>query len=435
MPPPPVFGLSTSRALPDDVLLKTALFVEHPDDCFSFLEAVRAAGTLPGHLEHLWQLGHVKNHSDLWPALRLSADDEHLSEASRQDLKAVAKYYTVVHVQGFPISMIDALQFDSFDPKAEWHVEMTADMVEKAWSEWLNVRITSLTMDMLHWKGRTIQTALNSLARFHHLKTFKLSMPDGDKLVASAVEFASGSAKLTALELECFSPDLTPSIARNLTLWFKRQPVRVFKFPAWRTGRIDMALQQVVDQVVFNCPTIDKLTCSGLYLQSVDLTSWTFPMPSFELNSFLVRTEELSTAFASHLVGSGVRHLAITIKHRVSCDYLRGPERLFQVLDETQTTSLEISGCLFDHSAWRALAKCLPQYRQLKTLKLVQSIQHLDVRDNVMDVASLKSLIQACTDPTRSVRMLSLEFEGCGISRDEYWPLRAFADDEMAFHF
>ncbi|KAH9089553.1 hypothetical protein Ae201684P_007721 [Aphanomyces euteiches] len=414
MPPPRVFGQSTSRALSDDVLHKIALFIEHPDDCFSFLEAVRAAGTLPGHLEHLWQLGHVKNHSDLWPALRLSADDEHLSEASHQVLKAVAKYYTVVHVHGFPISMIDTLQFDSFDSEAEWHVEMTAEMADSAWNEWLNVRITSLTMDMLHWKGRTIQTALNSLARFHHLTTL--------------------NALLTALELECFSPDLTPSIARNLTLWFERQPVRVFKFPGWRTGRIDMALQRVVDQVVFNCPTIDKLTCSGLYLQSVDLTSLAFPMPSFELISFLVRTEELSTAFASHLVGSGVRHLAIVIKHRI--------------------TSVEISGCLLDHSAWRALTKCLPQYRQLKTLKLVQvymtseraawiaaamhenhSIQHLDVRDNVMNVASLNNLIQACTHPTRSVRMLSLEFQGCGVSSDEYVPLRAFADDEIASPF
>ncbi|CAK4085554.1 unnamed protein product [Aphanomyces euteiches] len=193
-----------------------------------------------------------------------------------------------------------------------------------------------------------------------------------------------------------------------------------------------MALQRVVDQVVFNCPTIDKLTCSGLYLQSVDLTSLAFPMPSFELISFLVRTEELSTAFASHLVGSGVRHLAIVIKHRVSCDYLRGLERF----------------------AWRALTKCLPQYRQLKTLKLVQvymtseraawiaaamhenhSIQHLDVRDNVMNVASLNNLIQACTHPTRSVRMLSLELQGCGVSSDEYVPFRAFADDEIASPF
>ncbi|CAK4710490.1 unnamed protein product [Aphanomyces euteiches] len=167
-----------------------------------------------------------------------------------------------------------------------------------------------------------------------------------------------------------------------------------------------------------------------------------------------MRTEELSTAIASHLVGSGVRHLAIVIKHRVSCDYLRGLERLFQVLDDTQITSLEISGCLLDHSAWRALTKCLPQYRQLKTLKLVQvymtseraawiaaaihenhSIQHLDVRDNVMNVASLNNLIQACTHPTRSVRMLSLEFQGCGVSSDEYVPLRAFADDEIASPF
>ncbi|KAH9094169.1 hypothetical protein Ae201684P_016781 [Aphanomyces euteiches] len=80
-------------ALPNDVILTVAFFVPASSDFFAFLQAVRRFHRLPPLLERIWQLGCVKEHADLWPALKLSPVDGNLEQIYREAFQYVAKYY------------------------------------------------------------------------------------------------------------------------------------------------------------------------------------------------------------------------------------------------------------------------------------------------------------------------------------------------------
>ncbi|KAG9414397.1 hypothetical protein AC1031_013753 [Aphanomyces cochlioides] len=140
------------------------------------------------------------------------------------------------------------------------------------------------------------------------------------------------------------------------------------------------------------------------------------------------------THFARRLVGSGVRHLALTNDFSENRRRLDGIERLFQLLDEIQIKSLDVSGLLIRGHVWRAVAKYLPHYRQVKTLVIKntgmtnerammlaaaiqenKTIQELDVSGNKIDGNSIVKLIHACTHPNRALRMKSIRFHNCAI--------------------
>ncbi|KAH9125171.1 hypothetical protein AeMF1_004181 [Aphanomyces euteiches] len=431
--------------LTNDVVLNLASFIQYAADFFSFLEAFRADKSLPEQLEHLRQLGLVKDQSELWPVLKLTANDSKLNRVSFDALHSAASYYKQVFVHSFPPSLIRWLSFDTFKPTTEWHFDMTEDMFWQAHSEWTGLQITKLSLDVRFWRKKITPADLSgTLHQLGHLTALQLSCVD-PLLVDALFVFACNSAQLTQLEVDGDRFRLTSSIGNNLIQWFERQPVRAFKFPGWCVQNQDLALKQAVDEVVFNCQTLEILECSE-YLATLDFKKLSFPMRTLKFHGVHPRHDHSLAHFAKRLVGSGVRHLALTNDLRENRRRLDGIERLFQLLDGIQIKSLDVSGLLIRGVVWRAVATYLPHYRQLKTLIIKntgmtneralmlgaaiqenKSIQELDVSGNKIDGNSIEKLIRACTNPNRALRMKSIRFHNCAISPEEYNSLQEYA--------
>ncbi|CAK4096417.1 unnamed protein product [Aphanomyces euteiches] len=282
------------------------------------------------------------------------------------------------------------------------------------------------------------ETLSNVLAPLNHLKTLKLVVKD-DSLVGAVFAFAKSSVQLTHLDMDgCKYPLLTPSIGNNLIAWFDKQPVQVFKFPGWSVNVQHLDLLIAVENIVFNCATLEILECST-FLPWSDYSKLTFPMPTLTLRDLHSSQMYVASAFVKSLTWSAVRHLALTNTVDPSRLLLRGIDTLFQMLVQTQIVTLELAGCRLCEQEWIALAEHLPQYRRVGTLSLVNvgmtsqyaeeiasamltnnSIQALDVGGNDLDSECIATLIHACTHPDRPVQIRSIRFQGCGIELEDY---------------
>ncbi|KAG9405917.1 hypothetical protein AC1031_003834 [Aphanomyces cochlioides] len=439
-----------ARRCPADVVMMIGSYIAKPKHLFTYLEALRPANLL-GPLEHLWQLGLVKKHSDVWPSLVLWNDDVAFDSNVLTSLQAFAKYYKVVEVHD-----IDNLQYlnpQYFDPSTEWHMYSNTTRMIDTWQEWTSFRVT-------RWQWTLCRNALDlarssflaALPQLSYLSSLSL-MVQGSTLLDAVLAFASNSRELIELRLDCFLTQrlsVTTEMLQNVIRWFERKPVRMFKFSSWNTRPTDPAVRQTFYRVVFGCPTLDELVCLWTDLNDMDFTNLQLHMRSLVLHRCNLGSDNLS-ALSDRLPGSTMTHLAVKALEN---DNFSGLERLLQVLPSSSIKDLDLSGSYIEQAAWFSLAPLLSSCR-LESLVLVNTslfsdqieliaraiqdngtISRLDCSKNPLDVQGARCLIESTTHSTRPIHMRLLylidSFNIPHSGRDE---LKQLADQRGLKHF
>ncbi|KAG9411858.1 hypothetical protein AC1031_017491 [Aphanomyces cochlioides] len=418
-------------AIPAEVVLRTAFFIEDPSDVFAFLDALRPLNVL-GPLEHLWQLGLIKKHSEIWPALTLMLEDDAVQVTSRRSFRRFAKYYSVVRV--------DHLKSSEFNPHAQWHLSLHDTKSLALWHEWIGRRrITQLDMSKPS-RAANQDNLSDMLPRLTDLTALKLHV-----VMASLLSIAVQSEYLVQLELEYDEAinrredriEISSSMASNVMQWLETHRVQVLKVSRWHVD--DRALKQELYRSIFTCPTLDTLVCDEVSLTDVDFSHFTLSMRSLTLRACSLSAQQVE-ALAGRLVGSPVVHLAV---ERLYANTLPALTELFRLLRLTSIEVLDISTCYF--YSWQLLTPHL-RLSPLRTLiarnvdlsvdaaqviasaiQANETIDAVDVSDNNIRFDGVRALIEAATHPYRPVRMKWLQCFNCGIDKTELKELQELA--------
>ncbi|KAH9099025.1 hypothetical protein LEN26_016395 [Aphanomyces euteiches] len=420
--------MAPSLGIPDDAIIQIAFYLQDPSHLFAWLEALGPA-LRPDPLECLWKLGLTKQHADLWPQLVISMDDLSLDPTTRSALESIAKYYTDVRL----INFVDLPWLHSnIHPLAlqTWHFDSDIPTSPPfSWTIWASMRITRLYLSDLSDDMILVEI----LPQLHHLTAFQLNLPSGCRAeipIESILAWAASSAQLTELELftPCASIRLTERMVSHLVDWFQRQPVRVFGFSYWGFHHQvnDPDVVHAFYSTLFNCPTMDLLTCHFTDLNGVNWTDLTISTRRFELSACNM-SSDIVTALATQLTNSA--RLEHFILHGYDDPNMAGIEHFFSVVPRMLSLKvLDLSYCHFESkTAWQTLAP-LVQAFQVDTLifcgvKLTpdaaqwlahallanDTIQALDIRYNYVGFEGAKTLIQ--TNLKRRVRLVSIRLE------------------------
>ncbi|KAH9168309.1 hypothetical protein AeNC1_017951 [Aphanomyces euteiches] len=306
---------------PVDVVTKLAFSIQEADDLFAFLEALRLSNNL-GPFQHLLQLGLTHDHSDLWPSLRLSSST--LDGASISSYEAIIKYYSSVIVED-DWHDVEWLK-THLNPEAsiEWRVNRLSDKIDHL-NAWTDLRITSLRLQIndyidLGWKV--------VLPQLHQLTTLHVDATQGD--LGDLYEIVAKSSQI--IEFKAFTNGLyqvDEKDVHNSIKWFRRQPVRVFEAEVSEWGNLNVNLRQTMYEVMFNCPTLDRLRIvEDSSYDGIDFTKFTFPMQSSRLQSSHL-TSDIVRSFSCQLEKSRLNFLELIDYKDQNVD---GAECLLRVL-------------------------------------------------------------------------------------------------------
>ncbi|KAF0740083.1 hypothetical protein Ae201684P_016089 [Aphanomyces euteiches] len=427
--------------IPAEVVLRTAFFIEDPSDVFAFLDALRPLNVL-GPLEYLWQLGLIKKHSEIWPALTLTLEDNAVQVTSRRSYRRFAMYYSVVRVDH--VAPLRWLKSSEFNPHAQWHLSLHNTKSLALWHEWIGRRRITL-LDMSKSSRAANQDNLSDiLPRLTDLTALKLHVVTSSAM-ASLLSIAVQSEHLVQLELEYDEAinrredriEISSSMASNAMQWLKTHRVQVLKLSRWHVE--DRALKQELYRSIFTCPTLDTLVCDKVCLTDVDFSHFTLSMRSLTLRACSLSAQQ-AEALAGRLVGSPVVHLAV---ERLYANTLPALTELFRLLRLTSIEVLDISMCYF--YAWHLLTPHL-RLSPLRTLiarnvdlsvdavqviasaiQANETIDAVDVSDNNIRFDGVRALIEAATHPDRPERMKWLQCFNCGIDETELKQLQELA--------
>ncbi|KAF0731358.1 hypothetical protein Ae201684P_006867 [Aphanomyces euteiches] len=286
--------------LPVDAIIKIVFFIPDPEDLFAFLGTLRPHIAL-GPLEDLYQLGLAHDHSSLWPALTL--DCLMKDTLSIVLCESIAKLYSQVLINDSWFS-VDWLK-KHLNPIAaiEWGSDEFPSTIAKK-DDWVDLRITRL---YLFNKKDTPETWKMVVPRMHYLKSLSI---EGNGDLAEVYRFVVKSAPITELQINPIDFQVGNAELLHIIEWFRRQPVREFEecFTDW--SDLDYDLRQELCEVMFNCPTMDRLCLSSAYLNQMDFTKFCFPMSTLQLHSCDIYRDGLKL-LASRLMDSKLTNLEL----------------------------------------------------------------------------------------------------------------------------
>ncbi|KAH9090257.1 hypothetical protein LEN26_018906 [Aphanomyces euteiches] len=207
-----------SVALPSEVVINLALYLEEWETVKLFLEAFRPTNLL-GPLENLRQLEILGwTQRNLWPRLYLTLMDEE----SLQYVQGVAKYYTKVFVD----DKIDVDWFScNFGPETSI-IYLGSDVGPSTLIKWKGFRITAV-----NYLCRERSKFVESLSYLNYLKSLTLYECTVE-MAATIFKFAAMSSSLRRLKLATFARaydgqcTVTTSMANDLLQWIISQPIQ-----------------------------------------------------------------------------------------------------------------------------------------------------------------------------------------------------------------
>ncbi|KAH9113719.1 hypothetical protein AeMF1_012132 [Aphanomyces euteiches] len=344
--------------LPLDTIIKILSSIPDSRDVFALLDTLRPHTAL-GPLEDLYQLGLTHDHSSLWPTLTLdSSKNDTLSIAL---CESTVKHYSQVLVDD-PWYPVDRLK-NYLNPTSsiEWNAKEFPVTIENI-NNWADLRITRFYLLI---KSDTPQLWKQVLPRLHSLKSLRIDDLFGD--LGDVYSIVAKSVQITELEIYPMDFRLGNAELLHLIQWFRRQPFRIYAdwFMDW--GLLDYNLKQELCDVMFNCPTLDRLTLTGCYVGDMDFSNFSFSMNTLEMYEFSFWID-LMKLLASRLKESKLTNLVLvgnliddSIDGVDETDYIRdvsyidGMECLLNVLPLTSIKSLDISGLYVSVDAWCSL--------------------------------------------------------------------------------
>ncbi|KAG9413074.1 hypothetical protein AC1031_016092 [Aphanomyces cochlioides] len=271
---------------------------------------------------------------------------------------SIVKHYSHVCVDNSWYSVVWLKKHLNPMTSIEWNAKEFPVTIENV-NNWADLRITRLYLLI---KSDALQPWKHVLPRLHYLKSLRIGDLSGD--LGDVYSIVDKSAQITELEIYPMDFRLGNAELLHLIEWFRRQPVRVYADWLMNWG---YNLKQELCDVMFNCPTLDRLTLTDCYLGDMDFSNFSFSMNTFELYEFSFWVD-LMKLLASRLKESKLTNLVLvgnlvddSIDGVVETDYIRdvryidGIECLLNVLPLTSIKSLDISGFYVTVDAWCSL--------------------------------------------------------------------------------
>ncbi|KAF0731359.1 hypothetical protein Ae201684P_006737 [Aphanomyces euteiches] len=287
--------------LPVDLMAKIVFFIPDSEDVFALLDILRPHIAF-GPLGDLYQLGLTHDHSSLWPRLTLDCSmNDTLSIALYE---SIAKYYShvLVNVSWYSIDWLKK----HLNPTTtiEWMAQEFPVTLENI-HDWADLPITRL---YLFLESDTPQMWKKALPRMHHLKSLIIENSWGN--IEDIYKIVAESAQITELEVNPNGFEVDNAELQHLIEWFHRQPVRVYadSFTNWKL--LDYDLRQELCDVMFNCPTLDRLALTDCDLDDMDFSKFSFSMNTLQLYEFCLWKDDLKL-LASRLKDSKLTHLEL----------------------------------------------------------------------------------------------------------------------------
>ncbi|KAG9399795.1 hypothetical protein AC1031_011218 [Aphanomyces cochlioides] len=201
--------------------------------------------------------------------------------------ESIAKYYSRVVVDDSWYS-VDWLK-KHLNPMAtiEWMAEEFPVTLENI-DDWADLPITRLYLSI---ESDTPQTWKKVLPRMHHLKSLSIANSSGD--LDDIYKMVAMSAQITELEVNPSDFEVGNAELRHLIEWFYCQPVRVYAdcFMNWKL--LDYDLRQELREVMFNCPTLDRLALTDCDFDDMDFSKFSISMNTLQLYEFCLWKDDL----------------------------------------------------------------------------------------------------------------------------------------------
>ncbi|KAG9399794.1 hypothetical protein AC1031_011217 [Aphanomyces cochlioides] len=343
---------------------------------------------------------------------------------------SIVKHYSRVYVDDPWYSVVWLKNHLNPMTSIEWNAKEFENM-----NNWAVLRITRLYLLI---KSDTPQSWKHVLPRLHYLKSLRIDDLSGD--LGDVYSIVAKSAQI--IELEIYPMDFRLGNAELLHLieWFRRQPVRVYADWFMNWGLLDYNLKQELCDVMFNCPTLVRLTLTDCYLVDMDFSKFSFSMNTLELYEFSFWVD-LMKLLASRLKESNLTNLVLvddSIDGIDETDYIRdvryidGIECFLNVLPLTLIKSLDISGFYVSVDAWSSLIPLifLPNCRLemlttdftfhsahpniIETLALSiqknHTLSEIHLFDCKISIPDMRLLIQSISEPSRRVNTKSIKW-------------------------
>ncbi|KAH9101177.1 hypothetical protein Ae201684P_007362 [Aphanomyces euteiches] len=411
--------------LPVDVILKIAFLLPDFKDVFALIDIFRPQIAFEP-LEDLYQLGLTHDHSSLWPRLTL--------DCSMNDTMSITLYESILKLYSHVLVVDSWYSVDwlkkHLNPTTtiEWMAQEFPVTLENI-HDWADLPITRLHLSI---ERDTPQMLKKALPRMHHLKSLSIGNSSGD--IEDIYKIVAESAQITELEVNPNGFEVDNAELQHLIEWFHRQPVRVYadSFTNWKL--LDYDLRQELCDVMFNCPTLDRLALTDCDLDDMDFSEFSFSMNTLQLYEFCLWKDDLKL-LASRLKDSKLTHLELDgylvgddfhgMDSMDYWDYTCGMECLFNALPSTSIKSLVITGDdVWTDNRFYLIPLLFPSNCRLEKLaanfsysspksRIVEALA-LSIRKNhtlyefhllksKISIVDMRMLIQSISDPSRQV--------------------------------
>ncbi|KAH9155501.1 hypothetical protein AeRB84_002523 [Aphanomyces euteiches] len=218
----------------------------------------------------------------------------------------VAKYYLNVIVQDPQFDVEWLTQYLNPTATVEWAAD-TFPVTTENMTRWTSLQLTRLVVNP---RAETPNTWRELLPQLHHLTHLCVDDDTGD--LAEIYEMVANSEQITAFEIYSLKYTLGNADLLHLIEWFRRQPVQVFEWRSTDWISLDDDLRQELCEAMFNCPTLDRLWLSNVYLQDIDFTNLAFSMKTLSIDEWKTLTSDFLLDLGSSLEGSKLTHLELS---------------------------------------------------------------------------------------------------------------------------